>query len=271
MNDARSTAADWTLAAEHLHVRRGDRTILDDVSLRLSAGTCTSIIGPNGAGKTTLLHVLLGLLRPDRGRVMLDGRDLRNIAPRDRARFAAFVPQNLEAAPPLPVFDVVAGGRYPHTARLGQLGTVDRAAIHAALDLCDLTPLADRRFDTLSGGERQKALLAAALAQQPRLLALDEPTTALDPAVQRDLVRVLDRWHADGGSLLVISHDLQLPLLLGGDALALRDGRIVAFGPTSEVLRPAQLAALYETPFEQLETPTGQRVVIPGWTAGHRP
>ena len=248
-----------------LSVRRAGRTAVAGITLAIGGNECVSLVGPNGSGKTTLLLALLGLLRPSAGAVRWNGQHVADIAPRERGRYAAYVPQNLERVPALRVSDVIAGGRYAHVGPLRALGADDRAAIDAALTRCGLTSLADRRFDAISGGERQKTLLAAAIAQDPQMLFLDEPNTALDPAYQLELVSILRAWHESGCGLLLISHDLQLPSVLGGRVVALRDGRIAADGPAATILTPATLAGIYEARFVEVTTPAGQRVILPEW------
>ena len=263
LND--TSSADWCLAARGITVRRGGRAILDEVSLQLRRGECLSLVGPNGSGKTTLMLTLLGVLRTDGGRVSLDDHDLTRLDARRRGRFAGYVPQLLDQAPAFTVYDVVAGGRYAHTGAWQALRSADETAIKQALDRCGLTDFAARRFDTLSGGERQKALIAAAIAQDPQVLMLDEPNAALDPAYQLELVRILRDWHASGRALLVISHDLQLPLALGGRVVALRDGQLAVAGTVGDVLTPAKLTEIYDAPFEQVTTSSGQQIPLPAW------
>lgn len=258
----------WRLEARGLDVKRGGRTILDDVSVAIRAGECVSLVGPNGSGKTTLMRVLLGLWPPTRGDVLLDGRAWLDIAPRARGRFAAYVPQMLDAVPPLTVFAVVAGGRYPYQPSPGPLTDGDRQAVDAAIAQCGLQSLVDRRIDQISGGERQKSLIAAAIAQDPLLLCLDEPTTALDPAYQIELVGILQAWRSQGRALIVISHDLQLPTALGGRVIALREHRVAAEGDVDEVLTPEVLASVYGATFEMVETSTGARISLPAWWRG---
>ncbi len=255
----------WTLRCVGVGVRRGRRELLREIDLTVRVGDCLALVGPNGAGKTTLLKTLLGLLRPAAGDVLLDDKPLHALGARQRGRFAAYVPQTLDAVPAFRVREVVAGGRHPHRARFGGLTAVDAAAIDRALAACGLTPLADRTFDTLSGGERQKTLIAAALAQEPAVLLLDEPATALDPAVQLELVAILRAWHTAGRALVLVSHDLQWPAALGGRVVALRDGRIAAEGPAEEVLTPERLEAIYGATFAVVTTPTGRRLVLPQW------
>jgi iron complex transport system ATP-binding protein len=257
----------WTFECIDLTVRRGRRDALAGVSLRLSAGACVSIVGPNGAGKTTLLLAALGLVRTLRGHARLNGADFTRLPARARGRFAAYVPQLFGLLPALTVYDIVAGGRYPHVADFAPLAPADRAAIERALGLCGLSALADRPFNTLSGGERQKTLIAAAVAQDAQLICLDEPTAALDPGYQVELARILATWRSTGRSLLMVSHDLELPALLGGRVLALRGGRCAAEGPVDQVLTPAVLGAIYEVPFEVARTAAGRAVLLPRWDA----
>ncbi len=259
---------DAILECAGVSVERGGRRILHDVNLRLVPHECVSLVGPNGSGKTTLVRTLLGLVPPTVGHVRLDGEDTHRIAPHRRARWAAYVPQRLDASPVLTVVDVVTTGRFPHGHPLRPLSAADQSAVGRAMDTCGVTALADRAFNTLSGGERQKVLIAAAMAQAARFLFLDEPNTALDPAYQIELVRILRDWHHAGGGLLVISHDLHLPVALGGRVLALRDGRVAADGPAAEVLTPATLARIYGAPFAVAATPAGPSLLLPAWWLG---
>jgi len=255
----------WALRCAGVTVHRGRRELLHEVNLTVRAGDCLALVGPNGAGKTTLLKTLLGLVRPAAGAVLLDDVPLHTLDARTRGRFAAYVPQTLDAVPAFRVREVVAGGRHPHRARFGGLTPADDAAIDRALAACGLASLAERTFDTLSGGERQKTLIAAALAQDPAVLLLDEPATALDPAVQLELLAILRAWHGAGRALVLVSHDLQWPAALGGRVVALRNGRIATEGPADEVLTPERLGAIYDATFAAVTTPAGRRLVLPQW------
>ncbi len=255
----------WTLRCVDVTVRRGRRDLLRNINLTVHAGDCLALVGPNGAGKTTLLKTLLGLVRPTAGAVLLDEVPLHTLSARQRGRFAAYVPQTLDAVPAFRVREVVAGGRHPHHAPFGRLRAADHAAIARALAACGLATLAERTFDTLSGGERQKTLIAAALAQEPAALLLDEPASALDPAVQLELVGILRAWHTAGRALVLVSHDLQWPAALGGRVVALRDGQIAAEGPAADVLTPARLGAIYDATFAAVTTPSGRQLVLPQW------
>lgn len=255
---------DWCLECAGLSVQRGGRPVVHDVSLLLKGGECVSLVGPNGSGKTTLLLALLGLLPVGAGTIRLNGRDLRTIPQRERGRFAAYVPQVLERTPAFRVVDVVAGGRFPYVGPVRPLSAEDQAVIQKALDACGLAELAERPFNAVSGGERQKTLIAAAIAQDPQVMFLDEPNTALDPAYQRELVSILQDWHAHGRGLLLISHDLQLPGALGGRVIAMKQGRIAADGRATDVLAPEILNRIYGAEFTVVTGADGRRFILPG-------
>ena len=255
----------WRLLCEQLSVARGGRLVLHDVNVEFRAGECISLIGPNGSGKTTLMLALLGLLAPASGRVQIDGREMTKLPARVRGRFASYVPQTVERIPGFSIYEVVASGRFPHVSPLRPLSDTDRQHVERALETCGLTALAQRRINAVSGGERQKALIAAAVAQDAQVMLLDEPNTALDPAYQIDLVGLLRAWHARGRGLILISHDLQLPTALGGRVIALKEGRIVADGDAEEILAPDRLAEVYAAAFEFAETADGRRIVLPKW------
>jgi iron complex transport system ATP-binding protein len=253
----------WRLECRALSVRRGPRAVLQDVNLTIENGECISILGPNGVGKTTLLLALLGLLRPVSGTVRVNGTPVCDLPSAVRGRFATYLPQGVERLPAFRVFDVVAGGRYPHVPPFRPLSDGDRAIVAGALERCGIAALAERPVTELSGGERQKTLLAAAIAQDAELFMLDEPDTALDPAHQIELVRMLRSLRDEGRALVIVSHDLLLPAALGGRVIALRDGRIAADGAAGDVLRPDRLAEIYGAQFVAAATADGRHVVLP--------
>jgi iron complex transport system ATP-binding protein len=238
---------------------------LHDICVEFHSGECVSLIGPNGSGKTTLMMTLLGLLSPASGSVRVNDRDVGALPARVRGRFASYVPQTIERIPAFSVREVVASGRFAHVAPLRPLSQSDRQHVERALETCGLSALADRRIDAVSGGERQKTLIAAAVAQDAQVMFLDEPSTALDPAYQLELVGLLRDWHERGRGLVLISHDLQLPAVLGGRVVALREGRVVADGDAAEILVPERLREVYGAAFEFAETATGRRIVLPNW------
>lgn len=237
--------------------------VLSGVNVEVRAGECVAIIGPNGAGKSTLLLTMLGLLRVAAGEVTLNGAAVRRLSPRRRGRWAAYVPQGADVLEGFTVFDVVAGGRYPHVSPLSPLSRRDLDQVTEALRRCGLLELAQRPLGRVSGGERQKALIAAAICQDADAMFLDEPDTALDPAYQAELARLLAGWRADGRTIVMITHDLRLPAALGSRIVGLRGGRVVVDGECESVLSVERLGAVFGAEFESLSGPDGRREVLP--------
>lgn len=237
----------------------GGRPILTDVEVVVGRGESVAIVGINGAGKTTLLRLLANVLAPSRGALALGGVPYAELGARRLARALAYVPQIRPARVPLSVRDVVLLGRYPHN-RIWSVGYEgqDFDAAARALEVIGSSELADRPMSELSGGERQGVYIAAALAQETECLILDEPTTYLDPGHQRQIARLLHRLTREEGRTLVFaSHDLNLAYALADRVIALAAGRVVAAGPTLEVLERGRLEALYGAPFHLLEPSTG--------------
>jgi len=228
------------------------RPVLGPVDLDVLRGECLAVVGPNGAGKTTLLRCLTGLLRPTAGELRYEGRSFSTLSRRELARRIAYVPQIRPASVPLSVEEVVLLGRYPHLSPF-QLAPrkEDFAAVNAALALVGIDELRRRPIDELSGGERQAAFIAAALAQESELLVLDEPTIHLDARHQRELAELLLRLDAEAGRTVVLAtHDLNLASLLGDRLLALSAGQVLACGTPSQILEPGLLEKLFRTRFE---------------------
>lgn len=268
------------IEVDELTVTRLGRPVLRDVSLRIGDGEVVSVIGPNGAGKSTLMAALLGLLPAAGGVVRLDGTPIHRLARRQIARRIAYVPQVHDGYLGFTVREIIEGGRYAHLDPLEPLSARDHEIVASAAAATGVEPLLDRTVDTLSGGERQKVWIAAALAQRTPVLFLDEPTNALDPAHQAELIRIMREFTpprpraveegrtvvpsadtSDGHSLLVISHDLNLPLAIGGRVLALQGGRVAFDEPAEALLDTGRLEALFGTPFVLHRDPAGRASV----------
>ena len=229
-----------TVRVRNLDVALGGRPVLTGVSLDVPAGSWTAVIGPNGAGKSTLLRAVLGLV-PSRGEVTVAGVDLGTLKPRPRARLVAYAPQSPNLPAGMTVFDYTLLGRSPYIPHLGRESARDRAITAEVLDRLDLTPFADRPLDHLSGGERQRVVLARALAQQTRVLLLDEPTTALDIGHQQQVMELIDRLRlSDELTVVTTIHDLTLAGQYADRLVLLSGGRVAAAGEPARVLtRPA--------------------------------
>lgn len=235
------------LAAERLCAAIGGRTVLEDVSLTFAPGRCTAIIGPNGAGKSTLLRAASGLLRPSGGAVRLDGEDVRAMGRRRLAQKLAILPQHPQAPADLTVARLVELGRFPYRRWLGRGDArADGEAIAWALEETRLSALRDRRVATLSGGERQRAWIAMALAQQPRILLLDEPTTYLDIAHQLEVMQIVRRVSRERRmTVVMVLHDINHALQYADELAVIRAGRLFAHGAPKDILTVGLLGEVF--------------------------
>jgi iron complex transport system ATP-binding protein len=225
----------------------GPRAILQGVSFAIPRGRIVGLLGPNGSGKTTLLRIIAGTLTPDRGRVEIDGTSVTALSRRAIARRLAVVPQETHSTFDFTVEDIVLMGRYPHLGAFELEGPDDQAIARDALRATGTLDLAPRRFATLSGGEKQRVVIAGALAQASDVLLLDEPTASLDLGAQLDVAALLARLHRERGTTMVVcTHDLNFAASLCAELVLIRQGRILAQGPTADVLTPANVAALYD-------------------------
>lgn len=219
---------------------------LRDVSVAIPRGSLTGLLGPNGCGKTTLLKLLSGLVRPDSGSVALDGQALAGLSQRQIARRIAIVPQETHPAFDFSVMEMVLMGRHPHLGLFQLEGPRDFAIAREALAATGTAHLADRRFTTLSGGEKQRVVIAGALAQSPDILLLDEPTASLDLGYQLEVAALLRRLNRERGVTMVLAtHDLNLAASLCDGVVLLRGGRILAQGGTRDVLTATMVHQLY--------------------------
>lgn len=239
--------------------------VVDDVSVRLAEGALTGILGPNGSGKTTLLRLLSGTRRPTSGRVLLGDRQLDRLSRRETARQVAVVPQETELAFEYRAIEMVLMGRHPHLGVFTVEGPDDLRIAHDALASTGTSHLADRFFHELSGGEKQRVVIAAALAQSARLLLLDEPTASLDLGYQLEVAALLQRLNQERGVTMAIStHDLNLAASVCRELILMRDGRVLASGPTADVLTPDHVRQLYDVEAHvQFNSETGRMTVVP--------
>lgn len=243
-----------TLAANRVcYSFDGQQDFLVDVSLTASAGECLGIVGPNGAGKSTLLRVLGGLARPARGSVEFNRTSLRELGALERAKRIAYMPQRVPTAPGLTAGEVVLLGRYPHRG-LGLFESAsDEAIARDAMALTETLGFIDRPIGSLSGGEAQRVHLAAALAQAPQVMLLDEPTTALDWRHQLAIFEILRRMTDERRvAVVVVTHDLNLAGTYCDSILLMHQGRAVCSGPGGDVLRPDVLSPVFEVSVQSI-------------------
>ncbi|HEV8356456.1 MAG TPA: ABC transporter ATP-binding protein [Gemmatimonadales bacterium] len=236
---------------------------LDGVELVLAAGELVAVVGPNGGGKTTLVRAILGLVPLLRGAVTLDGRPLAAWRRGELAQFAALVPQREESPFSWRVEEMVAFGRYARLGALSPMSRADHAAVDRALERCDVTALRARRVETLSGGEWQRVRIARALAQEPRLLVLDEPTVSLDLGHEMTLFELIRGLVRGGVAGLVVTHHLNLAARYADRLLLIEAGRLVATGPPDAVMRSDLLSRVFDWPVEVVPLGEGAMQIVP--------
>lgn len=236
------------------------RALGRDIELVVATGEVLCVLGPNGGGKTTLFRTLLGLVPPHGGTISLRGKPLASYTQPERARLMAYVPQASSTPFAFSVREVVLMGRTAHLGLFAKPGTADIDAADAAIAELNITHLADKIFSQISGGERQLALIARALAQQSPLLIMDEPTASLDLGNQSLILHEIMRLKASGRSVLFCTHDpdhaMQVCIGAADRALLLHRGNVLALGRPREVITAANLKTLYGVDVELIERPS---------------
>lgn len=252
------------IAVRELALFVAGRTLLERMSFDIRKGEFVAMLGPNGVGKTTLLRTLAGLRRIESGAIVMDSREVGSLSPTERSRAIAFVTSDDVFTDRLTVREVVAAGRYPHH-HWWQWNEEpqDTEAISAALRAVELEPFAQREFETLSSGERQRVWIALALAQEAALLLLDEPTSHLDVRVAQNILRLLRAQVTAGKTVLCVLHDPNEAAAYADRVLLLEPGGVLAFDERERALSPELLGRAYGVKMESLRTASGAPRVFP--------
>jgi|GEM_PF-101924 len=258
----RMPGPDETLRVEQLSFSYSEsREILRDVSFSMSSGDIVSILGPNGSGKTTLLDCIMSLLKPTGGRVLLEGETTDRMGPRDVAQLIGYVPQNIIPSFDYAVIDYVVTGCAPHLKLLERPGPEEYAIADRALESMGIAHLRNDSYARISGGERQQVSIARVLAQRPRIILLDEPTSHLDFGNQARVLSLVKGMAAEGFGIVMTTHNPDQALMLGGKLAVIgRDGSF-RFGRTEEVITEPFLRDLYQTDLLLVDVPAAQRSV----------
>ena len=244
-------SGEWILAARDVSYRYpgSDRNAVSGVSVEGSPGTMVAVLGPNGSGKTTLLRILAGGAEPSEGVVELGALGLPDWEGRALARHVAVVTQIEHVPFPVTVEALVGMGRYAHLGPWRAPRGEDRKAVEAAMDRCGVAAFRKREFQTLSGGERQRVRIARALAQEPRVLLLDEPTVALDMHYEMAIFRLLAELRSsEGVAIVVVTHNVNLAARFADHLVLMKDGKVAVEGPPADVVTPARMAEVFDWP-----------------------
>lgn len=250
------------LETRDLSIGYPDRVVGSGLNVTLRKGEVLALLGPNGSGKTTLLKTMLGLLAPKAGDILIEGAPLASRSIRERARLMGYVPQSHAATFAFTVETVVLMGRTPFGDMFSGYTAQDRTVVSALLERFGILPLAARPYTMISGGERQLALLARALAQEPQFIVLDEPTASLDFGNQGKVMREIRALAAADHGVLFTTHDPNQALRYAHRAVLLRDGERFADGPVEQVITRSSLEALYQTDIEEVAGGPGQGVAF---------
>ncbi|MCK7643300.1 ABC transporter ATP-binding protein [Corynebacterium antarcticum] len=252
------------LALENVTVGYGRDAIIRDLSLDLPHREFTAIIGPNGCGKSTLLKTFSRMLKPTRGRVLVDGTDMSRMPTKRIARAVGVLPQSPIHPQGITVADLVSRGRYPHQHILSQFSAADERAVDDALVHTGLADLAGEHLDELSGGQRQRAWIAMVLAQDTRVMLLDEPTTFLDVSTQTDVLDLCATLHSRGRTLVAVLHDLNMAARYATHIIAMKSGRVVTRGHPDDVFTLDMLREVFDLDARILRDPdTGRPLIVP--------
>ena len=240
-----------------------DKIILEDLNLNVRHGDFLGLIGANGSGKTTILKLLSGFLRPAHGKVLLKEHEIMSLSSRERARILAVVPQIVTTPMPYTVRQIIEMGRTTRLTLFSPLSHKDHEIVEQVINDMDLRNLCNSRFNELSGGERQRTIIASALAQEPELLLLDEPTAALDLGHKIKLMRILKKLQERGIAIMAISHDIELMAQYCDRLTLLHEGKVLASGTAHEVIESSLIKKAYDCDVKVGKSPDNIPQIMP--------
>lgn len=258
------------LFAEKLHIAYGDKVIVNELDLSIPAGKVTALVGANGSGKSTILKTMARIMKPQKGGVFLDGKSIHQMQTKEVAKQLAILPQNPVAPEGLTVSELVSFGRFPHQKGFGSLSKEDKEMVGWALQVTGMTDFSDRPIEQMSGGQRQRAWIAMALAQGTDILFLDEPTTFLDMAHQLEVLKLLERLNREEGrTIVMVVHDLNHATQYAHHIVAIKHGEVSYEGSPGEVVHPDMLREVFGIRADVIPDPrTGAPLCLPYGLAG---
>lgn len=251
------------LSAKNISFSYGNKEIIKDITFELEQGDIISLLGPNGAGKSTLIKVLLGLLKPQKGEVFLEGKELREYSQKSLAKKIAYVPQNSHLPFAYTVLEVVIMGRIAHQTLFSKYTCKDEEIAKKSLEMLHIEHLKDRVYNELSGGQQQLVLIARALAQEAKIFIMDEPVSGLDYGNQIRLLEQIQNLSNEGYTFLQSTHYPDHALLISNESLLMKDGKVFQKGKTLEVITEESLQTLYGVNVEIAKFSQNQYICIP--------
>ncbi|WP_248926701.1 ABC transporter ATP-binding protein [Paenibacillus hamazuiensis] len=258
------------LFAERLHIGYGETTIVGDLNLRIPDGKITALVGANGSGKSTILKTMARIMQPQSGGVFLDGKSIHRLQTKEVAKQLAILPQNPTSPEGLTVSELVSYGRFPHQKGIGSFSPEDKRMVAWALEVTGMGEFAGRPVERMSGGQRQRAWIAMALAQGTDILFLDEPTTFLDMAHQLEVLKLLEKLNREEGrTIVMVVHDLNHASLYAHHLVAIKKGAVIYEGSPAEVIHPEMLREVFGIEADVIADPrTGVPLCFPYGLAG---
>ncbi|MCX8015454.1 MAG: ABC transporter ATP-binding protein [candidate division WOR-3 bacterium] len=255
----------FAIETNHLAFSYDDKQVLSNVTIQIDSGEFFGIIGPNGAGKTTLLKLIAGLLKPNQGEIKILGRNLSTISNNERAKLISFVPQENYFSFDFSVMEVVLFGRHPYLREMERPKKNDIDKAIEALKITDTTEFKDRGILELSSGERQRVVIARALASEPKILLLDEPTAYLDITHQLEIIKILRKLNREGMTIVFLSHDINLTSIVCNRLLLLANGKMVACDIPEKIITQEIIGQVYKIYPNIILHPENQRpqIILP--------
>lgn len=255
---------DDILTIDNLSFSYDEDPFFSGLFLSVKPGDMIGVIGPNGSGKSTLLHLMNGFVKPCSGRIILEGKDLSQMDPRTIARSIAYVPQQTVVAHNFSVFEIVLMGRFPYKSFVAFENAEDLRVASRMLDLTGVSRFKNRRFHSLSGGEQQRVVVAAALAQEPSLMLLDEPTSALDIHYQLHIFNILRELNRTVGLTVVCAvHDINLASLYCDRIWLIDKDHSILDGHPNTILQPDRIGRIFDVHLQSVSTPNGRTWLLP--------
>lgn len=233
------------IKVQDLEFYYGNKKILDNISFEVESGEILGILGPNGSGKTTLLNVLNGVLKKKNGDIFIKNKKIEDYSRKELAKIMAILPQDMSPSFDFTVYEIVSMGRYPHLGLLDSFSEKDEKMIENAMEITDVLKFKNKSIREISGGERQRVFIARAIAQEPEIILLDEPTSNLDLKYQIEILDIIEKMRKEGKTIIISMHDVNLAIKYCSRLALLSSGKIYAIGKPDEIIDEKSISEVY--------------------------